>query len=85
MDIELHQRLITDRDEAMHLTCFDHEHVAGSCLERLTLDRPTAAAGLNELDFIVRMPMRSRPAPGLAAEEKNGDADIPVIRSHELV
>ena len=85
MDVELHQWLIADRGEAVHLARFDDEHVARARLERLTRHRPTAAAGLNELDLIVRMSVRAGAAPGLAAEKEYGGAHVAVVRADEAV
>jgi len=85
MDVELHERLIADRGEAVHFAGFDHEHVTGGRLECLTLDRPTAAARLNELDLVVRMPVRSGAAARFPAEQEHGSAHIAVVSAHEPV
>src|SRR5262245_39808537 len=58
MDVELHQRLIANRGEGMHLARLDHEHIPSARLERHPIHRPAAAASLNELDLVVRVPVR---------------------------
>src|SRR5215471_16982252 len=85
MDVELHQRFIADRGEAVHLAGFDHEHVSGTRLEGLALDRPTAAASLNELDLVVRMSVRPGAATGVATEQEHGGAYVAVVGAYEPV
>src|SRR5215831_7299849 len=85
MDVELHERLIADRGEAVHFAGFDHEHVTGGRLECLTLDRPTSAARLNELDLVVRMPVWSGAAARLPAEQECGGAHVAVVGAYEPV
>src|SRR5262245_42981844 len=85
MDVELHERLVADSGEAVHLTRLDHEHVAGARLEGLTFDGPSPAASLNELNLVVWMPVRSGAAAGLAAEQEHGSAHVAVVSAHEAV
>jgi len=85
MDVELHERLIANGGEAVHFAGFDHEHVTRGRLECLTLDRPPAAARLNELDLVIRMPVRPGAAAGLPTEQEHGRAHIAVVSAHEPV
>src|SRR5689334_5754674 len=85
MHVELHQRLIADRGEGVHLARLDHEHDAGTRVERLPLNRPASAASLDELDLVVRMTVRSGPSAGLSTKEKDGHADVAVVGAHEVV
>jgi len=85
VDVELHERLVANGGEGMHLTGFDHEHISGARLEGLTFDRPAAATRLDELDLVVRVPMRARPPARLTAEEKDGASHVGVIGADESV
>ena len=85
MDVELYERLVADRGEGVHLAGFDHEHVAGTGLERLPLDRPAPTARLDELDLVVRMTVRPGPSASLAAKEEHGHADVAVVGANEVV
>jgi len=85
MHVELHQWLVADRGESVHLARLYHEHVPGTRLEGLPLDRPAAAASLNELDLVVRMTVRPGPSASLASEEEHGHADVAVVGADEVV
>jgi hypothetical protein len=85
MYIELDQRPVTDAAEAVDLPGFDHEDVAGTSLELLSVDGPETAPFPHELDFVVRMAMRSWPAPRQGAEEEDGDVHVAVVGTDELM
>jgi hypothetical protein len=85
VDVELHERLVANRGEGVHLTGFDHEHIPGARFEGLTFDRPADATRLDELDLVVRMPMRAGPSTRLTAEEEDGAAHVGVIGADESV
>jgi hypothetical protein len=50
--------------EAVDLSSLDDQNVTSAGFEFLSVDCPEAAAFSYELDFIVRMAMRSRATPG---------------------
>jgi hypothetical protein len=85
MYVELDQRPVADAAEAVDLPGFDHEDVAGTSLELLSVDGPETAPFPHELDFVVRMAMRPRPTPGQGAEKEDGDVHVAVVGTHELV
>jgi microcompartment protein CcmK/EutM len=85
MDVELNQRLVPDAREAVNLAGFDDENVTGPSLELLTVDAIEAAAVLDELNFIIRVPMRTGTAARKAVKEKGGDVDVAVVGSHDIV
>jgi hypothetical protein len=85
MHIELYERSVSNGAKTVHLSGLDHEDVAGASLELPPVDVPQAPAFAHELHFIVRMPMGARASPGLGAEEKHGDVDIPMFGSDKLV
>ena len=85
MHVELHERLIADHRETVHLARFDDENVAGAGFKLLAVDDVAAAPRLNELDLVVRMSVWTRPTPGLAVEEKDRDADAALVRPDEVV
>ena len=62
--VELHERLVSNRLEAVHLARLDDEYVTGTCLELIAVHRVAAATLANELDLVVGMTMRSGPRPG---------------------
>ena len=59
VDIQLNERLVADALEAVNLASLDDENVARAGLELLAIHCLQAATSLNELDLVVRMPMRS--------------------------
>ena len=83
--IELHERLIADAREAVHLARLDDEYVPRTCLELFAVHRVAATALTNELDLVVGMTMRTRAAAGLAIEEEHGDSDISLVGADEVV
>jgi len=64
MHVQLHERTVADAAETVHLAGFDHEDVTRARLELASIDHPQPAALLNELHLVVRMTMRTGPAPG---------------------
>jgi hypothetical protein len=85
MYIELDERRLANAAEAMDLPGLDDENVTGARFEFLSVDGPEAPAFPDELDFIVRMTMGPWATSGEGAEEEDGDIDVPVFGSNELV
>jgi hypothetical protein len=85
MHIDLDERCVTNTAEAMDLPRLDDKYVTGAGFEFLAVDRPETPAFSDELDFIVRMTMRSGAAPGQGAEEECGDANVSVLGADEVV
>jgi hypothetical protein len=85
MHINLNEGRIANTAEAMDLAGLDDKDVAGAGFEVLPIDRPDPPAFAHELDFIVRMTMGSWTTPGKSTEEEDGDIDVPVFGSHELM
>ena len=85
MHIELHEWRVSNGAKAVYLPGLDHQDVTGPSLELATVDVPQAPALPHELDFIIWMPMGPGASPGLGAEEKHGDVDIPMFGSDKLV
>jgi hypothetical protein len=85
MNIELNERFFTDALEAVNLAGLDDENVASPRLEFFSIDCPTTASRLDELDLVVGMAMRTGPASGLAIEEKDGHANVAVVGANEMV
>jgi hypothetical protein len=56
----LYQRRIANSLEAVDLAGLDHKYISRAALERLAVNRPHSAALADELDLIIRMPVRSR-------------------------
>jgi hypothetical protein len=85
MDIELDEGDVTNRTEAVDLAGLDDKNVTCAGLEFLSVHGPHAAALSHELDFIVRMAMRSGTTPREGAEEKYGDIHVAIIGPYEMV
>lgn len=85
MDVDLNERRVANAAKAVNLSGFDNENVTGPGFEFLSVDVPEAAAFPHDLHFIVRMAVRPRPAPRKGAEEKDGDVDVAVVGSDELM
>src|SRR5262249_44193283 len=85
VDVELHEGFVADVLEAVNLAGFDDEDVAGTPLELDAVHVPASASRLDELDLVIGMPMRTRPSAGFSVEEKDGDVDVAVVGSDEVV
>jgi hypothetical protein len=83
--IELHQRRIAYAEKTVNLARLDHQDVARPRLELLIIDLPLAAPRLDELNFILRMPVRPRAASGLPVEEEDRNAHFALIGAYEVV
>src|SRR5690349_17494478 len=71
VDVDLYQWRLANSLEAVDLTGLDDKDVSSAALECLAIDRPHPAALPDELDFVIRMPMRARSRTGLAIEEEH--------------
>jgi hypothetical protein len=85
MDIYLDQRLVTDTGEAVDLPGLDDQDVARAGLKLPAVDLVETPSISDELDFVIGMAMRARPAAGQGIEEKYRDADVALIGADELV
>jgi hypothetical protein len=85
MDVDLNERLRADATEAVNLACLDDQDITGTRFELLALDDPEAAARLDELHFVVWMPVRCRTAAGLSVEEERRDADVAILCANEMM
>jgi hypothetical protein len=84
MHIQLNERRL-NATEAVYLPGFDHQNVAGTGLELFTVHHVQGAAGLDELDFIVRVAVRSRPTPCSTVEQEGRNANRALAGADELV
>lgn len=84
MHIDLYQPLRADAFEAVNLSCFDHQDVAGTSLEFLAIYVVQAAAGADELHFVVRVAMRPGTAARRTIKNENGNADVASISTYEM-
>ncbi len=85
MNIELYQGAIPNAGEAVNLAGLNDQYVAGSGFKLLPIHRPKAAPCLNELDFVIRMAVRTRATAGKPIEEEYGDVDVPVLGTYKVV
>ena len=85
MHVDLHERPVADALEAVHFACLDDKDVAGTGFEFLSVHVIQPASFPNELDFIVRMTVRTRAAPRTTVEEEDRTVHIAVIRADEVV
>src|SRR3974390_830397 len=83
--IDLYQWRIADGREAVDLTGLDHKNISCSAFERFTVDRPHSSSFPDELNLIIRMPMRPRPRSWLSMEEEHRDIGPTLFRPHELM
>jgi hypothetical protein len=69
----------------MDLASLDDENIACTGLELLAVDRPEPTAFSHELNFVVRMTVRSGPFARESIEEEHRDLDVAVLGADELV
>jgi hypothetical protein len=85
VDIELYQRRIANRLEAVDPARLDDKDVSRAALEGPAVDRPHPAAFANELDLVIRMAMRTRSGPALPMEQKHRNTGVTLLRSDKLM
>src|SRR5579872_2915994 len=85
VNIQLYQRRIADRLEAVNLTRLDYKNVSGAALEGFAVDRPHPTAFTDELNLVIRMAMRSRSRACLPVEQEHGDTGLSVFGSDKLM
>jgi hypothetical protein len=83
--IELHERSIANAPETVDLARLDDQNVARTRFEFLAVHRPETASFPHELDFIVRMAMRTRTTAGERMKQEYGDIDVAIVSTHEMV
>jgi hypothetical protein len=83
--VHLNQSRLTDALEGMDLAGLDDENVPRPRLEFLPVDSVQPAPLSDELNFVVRMAMRTRTLPGERVQEKNRDLDVTVVGADEVV
>src|SRR5882762_436543 len=85
VNVELHQRRITNRLEAMNLTGLDDKDISRAALEGLAVDGPHSPALTDELDLVIRVPVRTRSRTGLPVEEEHRNTRVALLGSNKLM
>ena len=85
MYVKLHQRQIADCFETVDLSGLDDKDVATTAFESLATDGPHSAAFTNELNLVIRMPMRTWPGTGLAVEQEDRHTGVALMGSDKLM
>src|SRR5215813_2896909 len=85
MYVKLHQRRIADCFETVNLSGLDDKDVATTAFESLATDGPHSAAFTNELNLVIRMPMRTRPGTGLPVGQVDRHTGLALIGSDKLM
>ena len=69
----------------MHLAGLDHKNIYRTAFERLSVHRPHSSSFSDELDLIVRMPMRPRTGSRLPMEQEHRNIGSALFRSNKLM
>ena len=69
----------------MDLACLDDEDISRAAFESLAVDRPYSSAFADELDFVLRMPMRTRSRTRFSMEQEHRNAGVPLYRANKLM
>src|SRR5882762_561420 len=85
VDVELYQWRIANGLEAVDLAGLDDKDVSRAALERLAIDSPRSAALTDELDLVIRMPMRTWSRTGLAIEQEHRNTGVALLSSDKLI
>src|SRR6266481_195609 len=85
VNVDLYQWRITDCLEAMNLTGLDDKDVSRAALEGLAVDGPHSAAFTDELDLVIRVPVRTRSRTGLPMEQEHRNTGVALLRSNKLM
>ncbi len=85
MYVKLHQWRFADGFEAVNLSGLDNKNVATTAFESLVSNGPQSAAFTNELNFVIRMPMRTWPGTGLPMEQEYRHTRVALMGSDKLM
>ena len=85
MNVELYERRVADSFEAVDFASLDDEDIARTALEAFAVHCPYATAFADELDLIVRMPMRSRAGTGFPIEQEYRNIRVALVGSDKLM
>jgi hypothetical protein len=85
VNVELDEGRVADDFKTVDLSGLDDKDVSGAPFEGLAVDGPETAAFADELNFVVRMAMRTRAGAGLAMVQKDGNGDIALLDASEFV
>lgn len=69
----------------MNFTGLYHKNIASTAFKGLTIHRPYSSAFANELNFIVRMPVRTRAGTRLAMKQKYRNNGASLVGADKLV
>src|SRR5215831_5635855 len=85
MHVQLYQRGIANRLEAVDLSCLDDKDVSGAAFEGLAVYRPHSATFADELDLVIRMPMRTWSRTGFPMKQEHRNIGIALLSSDKLM
>ena len=85
VNVELYQRRITNRLEAMDLTGLDDKDISRAALEGFAVHRPHSPAFSDKLDLVIRVSVRTRARTGLPMEQEHRNAGIALLNSNKLM
>ena len=79
------ERIRADALKTVDFAGLDDEDLSCPCFELTAVNGPQPAAGLDELHFIVRMPVRTRSAAWRAVEEKRRQVHVAILGADEVM
>jgi len=85
VDVDLRQCPIADINEAVRCARFDHKHVALSGLVNLIGHDETCASLLHNDHLVVLMTMQPGSSAWLSFHKKDGNRDVAIVRTDEVV
>jgi hypothetical protein len=85
VNVELDEWGITNHLKTVDLTSLDDKNVSSAALEGLAAYRPHSTAFTNELDLVIRMPVRTRPRSGLTVEQEHRNSGVALLSSDKLM
>jgi hypothetical protein len=69
----------------VNLTRLDHEDISRLTIKRLSVNSPHSTAFADELNLVIRVPMRPGPGPGFPVVKKYGNTRIALFSSDKLM
>jgi len=85
MHVNLDERRIADALEAVDLARLDNQNVAGAGFEFVAVHVPQSPAFTYELNFVVRVTVRSGPPARRRAEKVDRNIDVAMIGADKLM
>src|ERR1700731_3074234 len=85
VNVDLYQRRVPNGLEAMDLAGLNDKDISRAALEGLAVDRPQSPPFTDELNLVIRVPVRPRSRTRLPMEQEQRNAGVALLSSNKLM